>query len=44
MQTPTYKVKVLKESLDGSRKLKDASDGSGTQLSSDYEFSFTTGS
>ena len=40
----TYKVKVLKESLDGSRKLKDASDGSGTQLSSDYEFSFTTGS
>jgi hypothetical protein len=40
----TYKVKVLKESLDGSRKLKDANDGSGTQLSSDYEFSFTTGS
>jgi hypothetical protein len=40
----TYKVKVLKESLDGSRKLKDASDGSGTQMSSDYEFSFTTGS
>ena len=40
----TYKVKVLKESLDGSRKLKDAKDGSGTQLSSDYEFSFTTGS
>ena len=40
----TYKVKVLKESLDGSRKLKDAGDGSGTQLSSDYEFSFTTGS
>ena len=40
----TYKVKVLKESLDGSRKLKDTDDGSGTQLSSDYEFSFTTGS
>ena len=40
----TYKAKVLKESLDGSRKLKDAKDGSGTQLSSDYEFSFTTGS
>ena len=40
----TYKVKVLKESLDGSRKLKDAKDGSGTQMSSDYEFSFTTGS
>ena len=40
----TYKVKVLKESLDGSYKLKDAKDGSGTQLSSDYEFSFTTGS
>ena len=40
----TYKAKVLKEGLDGSRKLKDASDGSGTQLSSDYEFSFTTGS
>ena len=40
----TYTVKVLKESLDGSRKLKDASDGSGTQMSSDYEFSFTTGS
>ena len=40
----TYKVKVLKESLDGSRKLKDSYDGSGTQLSSDYEFSFTTGS
>ena len=40
----TYKDKVLKESLDGSRKLKDAGDGSGTQLSSDYEFSFTTGS
>ena len=40
----TYTVKVLKESLDGSRKLKDTNDGSGTQLSSDYEFSFTTGS
>ena len=40
----TYKAKVLKEGLDGSRKLKDAKDGSGTQLSSDYEFSFTTGS
>ena len=40
----TYKVKVLKESLDGSRKLKDTDDGSGTQMSSDYEFSFTTGS
>jgi len=41
----TYKVKVLKESLDGSRKLKDHyTYTSGTQLSSDYEFSFTTGS
>ena len=41
----TYKVKVLKESLDGSRKLKDHyTYASGTQLSSDYEFSFTTGS
>jgi len=39
--TTTYKVKILKTSLDGAETTKSTS---GTQLSSDHNFAFTTGS